>query len=174
MLTINLLPEELKKELKFLKLYNVVNKMITLIILLTFFLTAFVVYGKFLLKTQTDVFSGSLSMIENKDTEVSRIDEIEKEIAQVKSIQGSEVKWAKTIEALITTMNSDIVISSMKIDKDLNQVSISGTAKTREALLALKKTLESNENYPKLDFPIRNLSERQNINFDIKMNLKSL
>ena len=47
-------------------------------------------------------------------------------------------------------------------------------AASREGLIALRKYFENNENFNVISFPIQNLVEKQNINFEINLQIKSL
>lgn len=171
MLLINLLPQETKKELKLLNIYGLIKKIIFLIILMTIFITAIIVFGKILLKTQINTSS---LVVYNKNNTSDNISAIQKQVEMAKTIESSEPNWPKTIESVLASIDPSISVLSMKIDKDSSSIEITGVAKTREDLLNFKKSLESNTNYSNIDFPIRNLSEKQNINFSVKMNFKFL
>jgi hypothetical protein len=174
MLEINILPQELKSELRLSKLYNTIKKMVLLVVLMTLFISILIIFGRILLKVQTNIFSNSSSISGADAITDKKIYDIEKEVEYAKKIQSENVNWPRTIENFVNNVNSDISITQFKIDKDSSQMSISGIAKTREGLLSFKKNLETNLNYSNLEFPIKDLSQKQNINFDLKMNIKFL
>ncbi len=173
MLNINILPQELKNSLKRIKLYKFIQRISSLLFFLTIILSAIIFLSRIILELQANATSNNLS-IQKTQTSSGELKDILTEVEQVKQIQADQVNWTKNLENIISSINPNISLSSMQLNKDSNELTLKGIAKTRQDLLDFKKLLEESQDFSNLNFPIKNLSDRENINFDAKMNIKFL
>ncbi|MCK5320756.1 hypothetical protein KAJ61_05210, partial [Candidatus Parcubacteria bacterium] len=105
----------------------------------------------------------------SKSTEdyLKKIKEINNKIDYIANIQNNNIDWTNIILRVSKTINNDIKINKININKSNNTLSLSGNAKTRNSLLLLKDSLEKYENFNEIKLPIKNLLEKNDINFEI-------
>ena len=73
---------------------------------------------------------------------------------------------------LSKAISTGISLTNLSFQKQGKEISLSGTAMTREDLLALKQNLEENESFQEIYFPASNWVNPININFLVKFTSK--
>jgi len=174
--TINLLPEERKKEFLEKK---------ALAMVLKFFMTAFlaiVLFSSFLffclwtidiqiksLKAQQAYLSenkkysqvqGVQKFAENYYQQTSQIEKI---------LQQHNYYWDLFIDI------SQVVPEGVRLEEMVLEgsvISLSGFSDDREILIKFKNSLEENEKFSKIEAPISNFTSSENINFNFKAEIK--
>ncbi len=172
MIEINILPEESKRRIKTDNIYSSTKKMFLVLTLMVLFLSTILLLARIALKYQVDAFKNFSEIYEASSSTSPTTKNIEDEVIMIKKIQADHIDWYETIANLTAVLDGDIIVESISIDKDTASLSIGGVAKTREALLKLKANLEGAGKYSSIDFPVKTLLEKENIKFDIKMNIK--
>ncbi len=172
MIEINILPEESKRRIKADNVYSSAKKMFLVLTLMVLFVSTILLLARIALKYQVDAFKSFSGIYEISGNTTPTTKNIEDEVIMIKKIQADHIDWYETITNLTAVLDGDVLVESISIDKDTASLSISGVAKTREALLKLKANLESAGKYSGIDFPVKTLLEKENIKFDIKMNIK--
>lgn len=172
MIEINILPEESKKRIKTENIFNSLRKMLLFLTLIVLFVSTILLLARVALKYQADIYKNFPVAYESSPTTDSGTKEIENKVIQVKKIQEGFVDWYGTISDLTEVLNKNIKLESFSIDRDSATLSIVGVAKTREAFLQLKTDLENSGRYFNIDFPVKNLLEKEDIKFDLKVNIK--
>jgi len=66
---------------------------------------------------------------------------------------------------------SNITFYRLNFDLATKTVKINGKAGERSGLLELKDNLEKSGNYSDIQFPLKNILEKENINFEINAKL---
>lgn len=67
--------------------------------------------------------------------------------------------------------NENLRLARIKIDKEKNEIIFGGQAKNRSALIDFKKWLENSSQFYNINFPVENISNKENIDFNITANL---
>lgn len=84
-------------------------------------------------------------------------------------------KLKKTPESLVEEISSsipkDVIITNITINAQTNQFALSGNAKTREDLIALKENLEALDKFTKITLPLASLEIQEDINFNLSFKL---
>lgn len=174
MLILNILPPEVKNEIKFKSIFK---SIIFSLCLISFCIIAYsiVLYGcKFYLENYfLEISSKNVIATKNTDNYSKQVKDINKQISYIEGIEKNSVIWSNLIKFLFDNFPSDIKIKNININKSDNSMIISGIAGTRSSLILIRKYFEENNNFSLLSFPIQNLVEKQNINFEIKLLIKS-
>jgi Tfp pilus assembly protein PilN len=91
----------------------------------------------------------------------------------VSQIQNEFTLWSYFLEDLAANTPPDISLSFLKLNKEDGMIKLRGRAASREGLLLLKQNLENSNNFSNIDFPIKNILQQKNIDFEInaKINL---
>lgn len=168
------MPENLKKEIKLVHFYIFIKRMSLLIILLTLSVAIVMLIGEIILQFHFNAATFSTSMVSKYDKESDLdIKNLKKKITSLKQIQDESTEPSKIINEVIKMTADGVKYSQMNIDFGQNALTLSGSARTREDLVALKDNLESSKSFSIVDFPIKNLLEKNDITFDIKIKINS-
>ncbi len=174
MIDLNIISRELKKEINAKAIYVSFKNLLALIfIILIFYAIALLVCLLILQIHFTKTVKDTTLLVrrtENYTTEVRQINNL---IINTETIQADFVAWSYLLEYLQTLSNENIKISNIGVDKGEKAIALTGVAATRDSLLQLKETLEQSNYFSEINLPIKNLLERENINFSINTNLSA-
>lgn len=168
MMIINILPDSIKKEVK-LNLINLKIKNLFLFFTVTTCLCGMLYLGGLLFAriNYYNIIHSSNLLLKSTETNTVKVKEINSQMLAIEKIQNEFTSWSDLLKYFSANLSGNIKINQLRGDKISKQLIITGTAKTRDDLLALKNQLESAPYLTKIDFPIKNLLEKENINFEI-------
>lgn len=168
MLTINLISQELKNKIKLRHIYHLLKRMNYILSFIVLVSAVALVVLKYLIQ---DTFDGIISetglITKNSQGYNSMAKDINGKLSAVSKIQDDYVPWSRLLEIISNISPADVSLTSINISKDNKTIRLKGFANTRESLLALKDALEADKIYKNVDFPVKNLMEKNNITFDI-------
>lgn len=173
MLTLNLLPEQYKKEYEFEKrkrfiVFSLVSfGMIFLVFLaLLFFTYAFLSIHKRSLQEALAV-QRSTDIIKRVATLEKEVQQANSKISSVFQLNSSIRKAAPILDNLSKINIPGLYFTSITFDNDTRKVVINGYASRRELVLKLEKELSNNKmvKVGSLESPIQNILHSRDINF---------
>lgn len=177
----NLLPNKQIKRIKLLICYqNIVYSgliLILLILLLIFLLGGFLIFlnlkyqniEKKIMTEQSRVFEArTIKGMERK------ISELNEELNKLEQIQNQKTNIYQVLDEISRNLLIGVEVFTLEINRESSRVLISGHSATRDNLLAIKKTLESSPDYENIDFPLSNLTESKDIDFQFSFIYKPL
>ncbi|MDD5031842.1 MAG: hypothetical protein PHR36_02230 [Patescibacteria group bacterium] len=172
MLNLNLFSQELKQEIKLRHVYKMLKQADYILIIITIFVAVVILVAKIILQNDFNKITEQTTLI-TKDSQGqnSKIREINTRLSLVEKIQGDFVPWSYLFKDLAGYVNNDINFSLIKVNREKGEIELKGMAGTRESLLALKGGLEQSAIFYDLDFPMKNILEKNDINFEIKAKL---
>lgn len=178
---INVLPEQQKKELKreyifrliatYFFLFGILSVLATLLLLPTYILS----------KSKESFLNNELVRLDEENPDLS-LDELKNIISDINTklvLLDSEENKIITQDVLskfllISRKNIEIhKIFYSRPEGKTQVLEVSGLAKDRSSLSQYKSALEESNLYTKVDLPISNFVEKVDINFNIKLELKS-
>jgi len=174
MIHLNIVPNNLKKEIK-LSGINILLKNVyeILIILLSFYtiilLAMYLMLNFHFIQTVNETTQLTKSS-ENNTNDVRGINNL---INYIDNIQQDSVEWSYLFKFLKINTAPNINYSKISINKNDNTITLTGRSETRDSLLSLKTSMEKTGYFNEIDFPIRNLLEKSNISFEIKAVFKN-
>lgn len=174
MINLNIISPEQKKEIKLNAIYDSIRAiLVILLLILVFYSAAFIIIKKVMESYYEDtLYESSLT---NKSTEdynsTSRV--INEKINEIAEIQKDYFKFTDFINFISKNIDDSIQINKLMINRDTNQILISGFAPNRDSLLALKEMIESLDNFSEFNLPMKTLLEKENINFEINTKIES-
>lgn len=172
MLTINLISQELKNKIKLRHIYNLLKRMNYILGFIVLVSAIALVVLKFLIKDTFDGIINETDLItKNSQGYNSMAKDINGKLSAVSKIQDDYVPWSRLLEIMSNISPADVSLTSININKDNKTIRLKGFAMTREGLLALKDALEADKIFKNVEFPVKNLLEKNNINFDITAGL---
>jgi len=174
MIHLNIAPNNLKKEIKLssinTRLKNVYE---ILIILLSFYAIILLIMYLVLNVHFIQTVNETTQLTKSSENNVNDVREINNLINYIDTIQENSVKWSYLLKFLKTNTPPSINYSKILINKNENNVVLVGHSETRDNLLSLKTSMEEAGFFNEIDFPIKNLLEKNNINFEIKAIFKN-
>lgn len=168
MLNLNILPQKFKKEIKLSRIYKVIKNIILLLVFLTMITATIFLLGDLALQVylSEDSAISILSSSSYKELD-DQVKIVEEKMDYITNMQGDFISWSKLIEDIMVRTNDDIVFSKITVDKEDHQLVLVGYAKTRKNFLDLKKQFKNSPSYLDIDFPIQNILEKNDINFNM-------
>ena len=177
MLTLNLIPQQLKKEIKLKRIYKMLKKMNCFIVIAMAIIAITLLIAKLIMQNHfNNIVEQGVLITKNNQAYNTEARDINFQISQTQQIQNGFIEWSLLLENLTAKIPEDISLSNVKLSADPSLINIKGLAETRDTLLVFKKNLENSTIYSDIKFPLQNIMQKENINFEIsaKLNLHEL
>ncbi len=177
MLTLNLISEELKKEIKLRHLYLFIKKINLTLIIITIAVAIILLVAKTILQVKFNDIVGQTTLVTKTNQGYNnKIRDINSKINFVESIQNNFIPWSNLLKTVADITPGDIGLNYLKINFADQTIKIKGKAGLRDSLLDFKQKMEATAIFKDIDFPIKNILEKENINFEInaKINIANL
>lgn len=174
MLTLNILPSEVKQEIKFKYVFNS-TKLILYIFTFAVTVYSLVLYGCYfyLQGYYKDISQQTTIATKNTDNYSKQVKDINKQISYIEGIEKETVYWSFLMKDLFNNLPGDIKLTKVDYNKKNNSLSLAGVAGTRDGLISMRKYFENNRNLSLTSFPVQSLVQKEKINFDIILNISS-
>ncbi|MDO9399554.1 MAG: PilN domain-containing protein [bacterium] len=168
MLVLNLISEKFKKEIKLKYFYQLIKKINYILIIIVITITTILLFAKIILQNNfIEIVEQTTLVTKNNQNYNNKIKEINNKLKAVLTIQNDFILWSKIIEDISIITPANITLSLVKMDLANKNIKLQGKAKQRSDLLELKNNLEKSTFYTNIEFPVKNLLEKENINFEI-------
>jgi len=177
MLTLNLIPGELKKEITLRHLYLFIKKINLTLIIITIAVAIILLAAKTILQLKfNNIVDQTTLVTKNNQGYNNKIRDINSKIDFMEKIQNGFIPWSNLLKTVADITPGDIGLYYLKINFEEQAIKIKGKAGLRDSLLDFKKKMESTAIFREIDFPIKNILEKENIDFEInaKINLENL
>jgi Tfp pilus assembly protein PilN len=174
MLTLNLVSQELKEEIKSRHIYELFKKLSLILIIVVIIIAIILLTAKLILQNsfnkiveQTTLVTGSSKGYADK------VRKINSKINIVAQIQDEYIAWSRLLESLAKITPNGVMFYSIKINREKALMEIKGRADTRDDLLILKENLKNTSFFYEPKLPIENMLQKRDVNFEIetKINL---
>lgn len=174
MISLNIVPDKIKKEIKINQIYSAVNSILLIFIVVSLLFGIILITAEIILKSalEKEVKSATLVFKEDANTAQKTVNEINNKILKLESVQNDFIKWSSLLNYISRETPDGIVFNRISISKEAPVISFSGNAKDRDILISFKEFLENSVVFENVDFPGQNLLLRENINFEIKSKIK--
>lgn len=168
MLTLNLISQDLKKEIKLKRIYGFVKKTYYLLAILIITTTITLLIAKIVLQNEFNKIVEQTTLVtKNSQSYNVKVREINSKIDNAGIIQDNYMTWSYLFEEITKLTPEDVTISFIKTDKTKQNIKIRGIADSRDGLLLFKNELEDSLIFTDIQFPIQNILKKNNINFEI-------
>jgi len=177
MLTLNLISEELKKQIKLRHLYLFIKKVNLSLIIITIFIAIILLAAKAILQVNfNNIVEQTTLVAKNNQGYNNKIKNINSKINFVEKIQNGFIPSSNLLETIAEITSKNINLYYLKINFVEQTIKIKGRAGLRENLLDFKQKMEATTIFRDIDFPIKNILEKENIDFEIsaKINLANI
>lgn len=175
MIILNLISEKLRKEIKLKYFYQLIKKINYILIIIFIAVTIILLIAKIILQNNfIETVEQTVLITKNNLDHNNKAQEINNKLKIISTIQNDFSAQSKIIENLSTITPVDITFNLIKIDFTNKNIKIRGEAKQRAGLLELKNNLEKSDIFTNIEFPTKNLLEKENINFEINANFNHI
>jgi len=173
MININIISPREKKNVVSIKAYYIIKKIIFYLFSLLLIVATVLGFTYLLLKNNKLSVEQQLEQekLIAQEAKLSSTEEIIKELNSqlktVEQIQGKYILWTNLIKDFSNSVPDGIELHTTLIDRITKQVKITGLAQNREILLSFQETMKEFTYFDNVVYPISNLIEKENINFEI-------
>jgi len=178
MIRLNLIPQSIKHNIKLKRINKFFYKINFVLIIFTFIITSSMLSAKFIIQDKFKKITeeNNIKTLGLDKENLSKTQKINNDINVISEIQNNFIFWSKIVEDLSNKIPENVIISYIKIDKDSQTIKIRGHATFRSDLLIFKQNLDDSLIYNDIEFPIKNILQKENVDFDIsiKINLSDI
>lgn len=169
MITLNLIPENEKKELQLLNTYVAIKNLVLVILLGVMVSSIMLLIGKIIL-LQHFTETVSENVLKTFSINITNIDikKLKKEMDAAKEIQKNHINWINFFIHFNTMANNGIAVNSLEINGQ-GGVNISGLAKERQNLIDFEKNINDSGYFNEFKFPYDSLFKKNDIIFNISL-----
>lgn len=168
MITINILSQETKKELKLRRIHTAIKNSGFVFVLVIIVISMMMLIARIIMQeTFNGIVAQTTLITRNSQSYNSKVREINTKINSVEQIQKGHTTPSAILTLLSGFTDDNIVYSSINISTTNNTINTRGFAGTRESLLGLKDKMESSGIFTNIEFPLANILEKTNITFTI-------
>ena len=158
MLDLNLISEELKKEIKLRHLYLLVKKIGLTLIIITIAAAIILLTAKTILQSGFNNIIGQTTLItKNNQGYNNKIKDINVKIDLVETIQNNFIPWSNLLKITADITPEDISLYYLKINLEEQTIKIKGQAGQRASLLDFKEKMAATAIFEEIDFPLKNI-----------------
>jgi Tfp pilus assembly protein PilN len=178
MLQFNLLPEEAKQELRWKLLARDFSVMSVFAFFWLVIVAALLIVAAQYLSIQNGALKERVAN-EGKKVEIQEAQQLESQIAllnahvlTIKNIQQSKKHdTAEILEAIAPLVPAGSNLTQLSVSTDTGTVTLRGHADLRSQVVTLQTSLESNELFSDVEFPLSNISKPEDITFTFNLTL---
>ncbi|MDO8592165.1 MAG: hypothetical protein Q7R92_00150 [bacterium] len=177
MIILNLVSAEQKKEIKLRHIYGLIKKINLTLVIIAIAIAITLLSAKVILQSKFNEIVEQTTLVTKTNQGYNNsVREINNKLNFVAEVQNDFIPWSKLLAALALTTPGDISFYYLKIDAEAKTIKIKGRALRRDSLLGFKNRLADNASFKEIDFPIQNILEKENIDFEInaKLDLSSI
>lgn len=130
--------------------------------------------GRWFLQNYFNDLTSQLVAVANQKNDINqRVKTINSTINKLESAQKEYVSWTPILSQVGSAVPSTITLESMVLDKQLLVFTFTGVAKTRADLLSFQESLRALPFVSRVDLPLSQLTEKENIPFIISAAIKA-
>jgi len=169
----NFLSPKKRKHLKHLIDFQFAKNILEIILMTLSFAGIILLGGQWVLQSYFNDLTGQLVSINSQYSQTNKeIKEINEILAGTEKVQNKYISWSKIIREFSDAVPNNIAFNVLQIDYQSKIFNMSGFAPVRQDLLDLQKSLGNISWLEKIDIPISQLTEKQNIPFFITAKIK--
>lgn len=174
-INLNLLPVAKKNRLDYLVNFLLIKDALEIVVLIGAFLAGITVWSWIFLQENYASLAQTAALVDREyagqNQEIKSINSLTKNINLASK---NLVPLSPKIKEFAAILPPDIKINYLNLDRQAQTLVISGTAKTRNALLNFQDVLNKITWIDQVETPASQLFQKENINFEFKTKLKNL
>ncbi|MDD4900700.1 MAG: hypothetical protein PHS62_01140 [Patescibacteria group bacterium] len=172
MLTLNLVSTEQKKETKLRHIYGLIKTANLTLMIMVIVAAVILLAAKIVLQAKfNDVVEQTTLVTKTNQGYNNKVREINSQLNFVEKIQNDFIAWSDLLKNLTETVPGDVKFYYVKMNSQDQTVKIKGRAGLRSGLLSFKDKMEAAPYFKNIEFPIKNILEKENVDFEISAQL---
>ena len=117
--------------------------------------------------------SGTIAFTQSRHQQTNReVKEINQTIIQLEKIQAGYKSFLPLFPSLFTNLPNYIYLDGLNVNLEKGSLTLSGFAKKRDQLLNYKKTLEGLTWVKKIDWPLSQITKKDDLPFTLELEIK--
>jgi|GEM_PF-573687 len=173
--TLNLLSKEKRGRLEHLTKFIFIRDILEMVLLIYTVLAMVLLWSWIVLQEDSNNLAESSTLVNREYSKYNQaIREVNSDIKNLNSISQYYLPISPKLSEVINILPKDIKINALNIDRLQNNITLSGTALTREALLNYQEVLKKITWLENITTPTSQLFQKENISFEVKAKLKGL
>lgn len=174
MITINLIPQQQKKLLQHGRNFAALREAVMLVFLFASIMALMLWVSRYYLEVRLgEIAQQNAANIMSNEFTSGRIAKINSQISSAKVITNNYLPLRPTLEKIAAAIPESVALKTISYSRNPAAIHLSGTAKTRNDLLALKTLLEQTPWITGVDLPMTYLVEKDNNAFEISLTIDS-
>lgn len=172
MITLNLLSQENKRIAEEKLLYISIKNLLGIFLIFVTFSAIILLAAKTVLDNNFQTIIEQTTLIVKEYGGVNqKIKEINQKIKTIEKTQEQFVAWSEILTQISNLAPQNTTVSVMILSRSGAEMTLKGTAKTRNDLLLLKSNLENSKIFSSVKIPFSNLLTREDVNFEFELGL---
>ena len=172
---LNLLPVGKKNRLEYVVNFLLIKDILELIILMGSILASVLIWSWIFLEKDFAALAESAAAINREYyTHNQDVKSINNLVRSINLANQNFIPITPRLKELVSSLPYDIKLSSLSVNRSSQTLTLSGTALTRSALLHYQDILNQIPWITKVETPASQLFQKENINFEFKVQLKNL
>lgn len=177
MLRLNLVSTEQKKEIKLRHIYYFIKTINLILMIIIIAIAIILLAAKTILQSKFNETVAQTTLVTKTNQGYNnKVQAINNKLNFIENIQTEFIPWSNLIKKLAEITPLEVNFNNIKLNATDQTIKIKGWAKFRSSLLEFKEKMAASENFKEIDFPIKNILEKENVDFEInaQLNLSSL
>ncbi|MBU0707382.1 hypothetical protein KKG41_03345 [Patescibacteria group bacterium] len=172
MIILNLLSPEKKKDLTANESFYQVKKAVVVLFVACLIVIGISLATKILVSKEIDkidneiVQTQSLIKTNGNGSTDELIKQINQKVTKLSSVQSEYNNWSPILHTLGLSVDKNIQLKSLLLNRSEKLFEIGGVANTRNSLLDFKKDIEALPFFENVNAPLSNLMQKENITFN--------
>lgn len=176
MITINLLSPKKKLILERQRIYLIIKNIVAIILIFASSASIILTIAKTILEKNFKEITNQVNLIAKDSQSLNQnIKIFNNNLELIDKIQKEFLPYSQILTELNQIIPPGIVIDSLNLEKNKSTngllIKIKGRAELRENFLEFKNKLEAKSQFSQIEYPIANLLEKENVNFELSFNL---
>jgi hypothetical protein len=168
MIKLNLVSENLKKEIKLRRVYGIIKKVAFIFIFIIIIYAVALLFSSMLIANKFEETVNQTTLItKNSENYNNRIRGINGRLSSIAEAQKNFIRLSCFMKDIREFSGSDVFLNQILFNREKTLVVIRGKSKTRDKLLAFKEKLKDSGFFSEIDLPLKNLLTREDIEFEI-------
>jgi len=173
--TINLLSKQKRGRLEHLTKFIFVRDILEIVLLIYTMLAITLLWSWIVLQEDFNNLAESSTLVNREYSRYNQeIRDVNSLIRNLNKTSQIYLPLAPKLSEIIQGLPKDIKLNAINIDRNLNNVTFSGTALTRDALLEYQEQIKKIGWLEKFETPASQLFQKENINFEMRAKLKNV
>jgi len=172
MLTLNLISQQLKQQIKLRRTYSMIKKLSCFFLILIVIYSFTLLFAEYLMQQKfNEIVNQTTQITKNSQSYNNKVKKINSQLIFIDKIQENLLKFSCLLDKVNKANGNKVTFQVISVSKETGKLIIKGNALTRDDLILFKKNLESLNLIAEVNLPLNNLLSKENVDFEIEAKL---